>query len=104
MLFLAFVNTFYKKVAKNAKNEGYTRLIAYLKKQCKTIAVNADELCERFGSSKYFNVILLGVATGSGELGLSKELVLAEIEKRVPAKFVETNKEAFQVGLQAACL
>ena len=95
-----------KPTTESLQETGYdgTEMIAYLKKQCKTIAVNADELCEKFGSSKYFNVILLGVATGSGELGLSKELVLAEIDKRVPAKFVETNKEAFQVGLQAACL
>ena len=61
---------------------------------------DAKELCEPFGSSRYFNIAILGVAVGSGRLGLTKEAVLDEICKRVPAKFIDTNKAAFLAGLE----
>ena len=62
--------------------------------------IDAKELCEPFGSSRYFNIAILGVAVGSGRLGLTKEAVLDEICKRVPAKFIDTNKAAFLAGLE----
>lgn len=93
-----------KPTTESLHETGYDgkEMIAYLEKHCKTIVISSEELCRQFGSTKYFNVILLGVAAGSGQLGISKEAMMAEIEKRVPAKFVETNKEAFLVGWQAA--
>lgn len=74
-------------------------MIAYLKEKCNVIVVNSEELCRKFGSTKYFNIVLLGVAAASGHLGISEEAIMKEIEKRVPPKFVETNKEAFRVGV-----
>ena len=74
-------------------------MIAYLKEKCNVIVVNSEELCRKFGSTKYFNIVLLGVAAASGHLGICEEAIIKEIEKRVPPKFVETNKEAFRVGV-----
>ena len=43
---------------------------------------------------------ILGVAAASGRLGIAKEIVLSEIEGRVPAKYIEANKAAFQAGAE----
>ena len=73
--------------------------VDYLKKNVKNaIIVNAEELCREFGSSKFFNIAILGVACAAGKLGLSREQILAEIEKRVPEKYLEQNIKAFQKG------
>ena len=87
--------------SKTAQSTGYdgTEMIAYLKEKCKVIVVDSTKLCARFGSTRYFNIVLLGVAAASGYLGISEESIIKEIEKRVPPKFVETNKEAFFVGV-----
>ena len=60
--------------------------------------MDSEQLCAQFGSNKYLNVLLLGVAVGSGVLGISKEAVQKEIEARVPEKFVENNRLAFESG------
>lgn len=91
-----------KPVTESLQPSGYdgTEMIAYLKKQCSCIVIDAEELCRPFGSSRYFNIAILGVAAGSGRLGIDRSEVLGEIEKRVPAKYVETNKSAFLAGVR----
>lgn len=91
-----------KPVTESLQPSGYdgTEMIAYLKKQCSCIVIDAEELCRPFGSSRYFNISILGVAAGSGRLGIERSEVLGEIEKRVPAKYVETNKSAFLAGVR----
>ena len=73
-------------------------MIEYLQKKCQVLAVDGQQLCAEFGSSKYLNVILLGVAAGSGVLDISKEAIQKEIRVRVPSKFVENNRLAFEKG------
>lgn len=90
-----------KPVTESLMNTGYdgTEMIAYLKNKCSScVVIDAKKICEPFGSSRYFNIAILGVAAGTGRLGISKETILKEIEKRVPSKFVETNKAAFFAG------
>lgn len=86
-----------KPVTESLQDTGYdgTEMIAYLQKKCSCIVIDAEKICAPFGSSRYFNIAILGVAVGSGRLGISKETVLAEIEKRVPAKYLETIKRRF---------
>mgnify|MGYP003542849029 FL=1 len=79
-----------------------TEMIAYLKEKCNVIVVDSEPLCEKYGSNKYLNVILLGVAAGSGALGLTKEALMREIETRVPEKFIENNRQAFEDGFAYA--
>ncbi len=76
-----------------------TDAIAYLKKNVKNaIIVDAEEICREFGSSKFFNIAILGAASGAKKLGLAREQILGEIEKRVPEKYLEQNIAAFQKG------
>lgn len=75
-------------------------MLDYLNKKCKTISVDANEICKQFGSTKFFNIAILGIAAGSGRLGISKDTIIGEIESRVPAKFIEANKTAFDVGFK----
>ena len=101
---VAVVNTAAVKPVTESLNEtGYdgSEQIEYLKSKCSCIFVNSEEVCAPFGSSKFFNIIILGIAAGSGKLGISKEAMLDQIEKRVPPKFIETNKKAFLAGFEA---
>ena len=74
-------------------------MISYLEKNCrKVIVVDNTELCKEFGSDKFFNVILLGVACGAGVLGIEKEVMKDQISKNVKPAFVEKNLLAFEKG------
>lgn len=89
-----------KPTTESLHETGYdgTNMIEYLQKKCQVLAVDGQQLCAEFGSSKYLNVILLGVAAGSGVLDISKEAIQKEIRVRVPSKFVENNRLAFEKG------
>ena len=84
------------------KNTGYngSEMIHYLKSKCSCLFVNAEEVCIPFGSTKFFNIIMTGIATGSGKLGLSKKTILKQISVSVPAKFAEINEKAFMTGFE----
>lgn len=76
-----------------------SEMISFLEKNCKkVIVVDSEELCADFGSSKFFNVILLGVACGAGVLGIEKEVMKDQISKNVKPAFVEKNLLAFEKG------
>lgn len=98
---LVVVNTVpTKPVTESLQETGYDgkEMLEYLAKKCEFIKVDGDKLCEEFGSAKFLNIILLGVAAGTGKIGIAKETFLSEIEKRVPERFVEVNKKAFEKG------
>ena len=102
---IAVVNTSaVKPVTESLKETGYdgSEMIAYLKEKCSCIFVNAEEVCRPFGSTKFFNIIMLGVAAGSGHLGLEKDTLLKQIEQRVPSRFLDVNLRAFQTGIEIA--
>ena len=89
-----------KPVTESLRPSGYDGAVmaANLRKKCACVFVDAEKLCRQFGSAKFFNIIMLGVAAGSGCLGLSRETLLREIRNRVPEKFVEINLRAFEEG------
>ena len=102
---IAVVNTSaVKPVTESLKDTCYdgSEMTAYLKGKCSCIFVNAEEVCKPFGSTKFFNVIMLGVAAGSGHLGLGKETLLKQIEQRVPSRFLDVNLRAFNAGIEIA--
>ena len=102
---IAVVNTSaVKPVTESLKETGYdgSEMTAYLKEKCSSIFVNAEEVCRPFGSTKFFNIIMLGVAAGSGHLGLEKDTLLKQIEQRVPSRFLDVNLRAFQTGIEIA--
>ena len=92
-----------KPVTESLNPTGYDgkEMIEYLKKTIGNLVVlNADELCKDLGSSKFFNVAVLGVAKGAGFLPFSEEDLLSTIEQSVKANFVEVNKKAFLCGVE----
>lgn len=60
------------------------------------VSVNALELAEQAGSAKASNVVLMGVV--STKMSIEKEVWLKAIEECVPAKFLELNIKAFELG------
>lgn len=72
--------------------------IAFVRSRCGCLVVDSEKLCAPFGSSKFFNVAVLGAASGSEKLGLNKETVCEEIVKIVPERFREKNLAAFEAG------
>lgn len=89
-----------KPVTESLKDTGYdgSRMVEYIRKKCGCIFVDSNEVCRPFGSSKFFNIIILGIAAGSGKLGLSSDVLLQQIEKRVPKAYADINKKAFLAG------
>ncbi len=89
-------------VTESLQSTGYdgSAMAAYLRDRCTCIFVNSEEVCRPFGSSRFFNMIILGVAAASGKLGISTETLLKEIEKRVPARYKDINKQAFLAGCE----
>ena len=62
-------------------------------------AFDALALAEQAGSSKAVNIVLMGYLSRYFEF--AEEEWLEAIEKSVPAKFLELNKTAFQLGRKA---
>ena len=93
-----------KPVTESLKETGYdgSEAVAYLERKCKCILINSEDVCRPFGSTRFFNIIMLGVAVGSGHLGLSREAILKQIEKNVPPRYLDINLRAFTAGIDLA--
>lgn len=78
-------------------------MIEYLRKKCKCITVDANKLCEPLGSSKFFNIAVLGVLITNANLDIDKDTMINEIKKRVPERFIEINLKAFDMGGMYTC-
>lgn len=74
-------------------------LDAIAAKGVKVLALDALSLAEQAGSVKAVNVVLIGAMAKS--LGQEPEVWLKAIEATVPAKFLEMNRKAFQLGFDA---
>ena len=71
------------------------KMIDYLKEHTeRLIIVDADRAARDLGSARTLNVVLLGAALESGELGLTEEDLETAIQQKVPEKFVELNKKS----------
>ncbi|MCR4876719.1 MAG: indolepyruvate oxidoreductase subunit beta [Clostridiales bacterium] len=90
-----------RPVTESLKSTGYDgkEMADFLRRKCECLFVSGEEACRPFGSVKFLNIILLGLAVGSGRLEIGEETVLKQIEKYVPARFLEANRQAFRAGL-----
>lgn len=71
-------------------------IIEKLQKERKTIVVEAMAEAKKLGTSKVFNVVVLGAA--ARHMTFSKEQWIQVIESTVPPKMVEINLQAFEAG------
>ncbi|MBR1470111.1 MAG: indolepyruvate oxidoreductase subunit beta [Lachnospiraceae bacterium] len=95
----AVVNTSVVAPAGSASYDGEP-MRAYLEKKCRCIFVDSEEVCRPFGSVRFFNIIITGIAAGAGVLGISRETLTEQIRRRVKPKFVEENLKAFAAGYE----
>lgn len=63
------------------------------------VAVDALKMAEEVGNSKASNVVLMGVL--ASRMNFDEKLWQDAIEQCVPAKFLELNKKAFELGKNA---
>ncbi len=89
-----------KPVTESVQDTGYDgrKMIEYLKTRCEAIVISSEDLCRPFGSTRYFNIGILGLVTATGRLGISRDIIEGEIEKRVPEKYIDINKAVFNAG------
>ena len=66
----------------------------------KVDAIDALTIAEQAGSSKATNIVLMGVFSKYIK-EISKEEWIKAVEASVPAKFLELNLKAFEMGLAA---
>lgn len=72
-----------------------TEMITYLQSKVdRVITIDSDKAVEDLGSSKVLNMVLLGAAIESGELGITKEDIKTVITQKVAPKFHELNMRA----------
>lgn len=89
-----------KPVTDALSDSGYSAdaMTEYLTGHFRCILIDGAKECASFGSPKFMNMLLLGAAAGSGKLGLSKDVLISEIEKRVPPKYTQINEQVFLHG------
>lgn len=76
-------------------------LVADIATKAKVIAIDALSLSLEAGSAKAVNVVLIGVLARSSDI--SKEVWIQTIKDTVPAKFLDLNLKAFELGYNCGC-
>lgn len=73
-------------------------IIDNLKKNHKVYSINGGEVAKELGNSKVLNSVVLGLAAKF--VGFDKEQWISVIEKTVPPKTIDINKQAFMQGYE----
>ncbi len=63
--------------------------------------VAGNRLAEQAGTAKALNIVMLGAAFQSGLLPFGEQTLLEAIKRRVPARFLEANLRAFELGKES---
>lgn len=61
--------------------------------------VNGPELVEKTGLPRTLNVVMLGAVAGLDMLPFDKDLLWKAIEKKIPERFLQANRMAFDLGV-----
>ena len=77
-----------------------SEIVEKLSGKAKVVALDALSLAREAGSAKAVNLVLIGVLSKLSHIPEAEWL--AAIEAVVPAKFLEMNKKAFELGREAA--
>jgi len=70
-------------------------------KVARFIKVDTREIALRAGSERAANLAMVGVLAGIGQLPISKESWQAAIRKTIPARLLDVNRKAFDLGCEA---
>ncbi|MGD9506640.1 MAG: indolepyruvate oxidoreductase subunit beta [Syntrophobacteraceae bacterium] len=62
--------------------------------------IDADSIAKEAGSDRAVNIVIVGVLAGSGELPISMEKWQDALKKVIPAKILEVNCRAFEMGVE----
>ena len=72
-------------------------ILTYLRGQVEhLVLVDADKALRELGNDKVLNILLLGAAADTGELGIDKESIREAIRQRLPEKLHELNFRALE--------
>ncbi len=66
------------------------------------VSVDAVDLSHQAGDAQALNMVMMGALGGWGVLPLSGEDLEAEVIGSLAARFAETNRRAFRLGMEAA--
>ena len=88
--------------AKNVKYPGLDQIVqkVHLFTE-KIVLIDAAQLAKKAGSSLTQNVVLLGALAGTGMLPVKKQSLIEAVRELVPAKHVEINLKAFELGYES---
>lgn len=88
--------------AKNVKYPGLDQIVQKVRLFTeKVVLIDAAQLAKRAGSSLTQNVVLLGALAGTGVLPVKKQSLIEAVRELVPAKHVEINLKAFELGYES---
>lgn len=80
-------------------------MIYYLRKRIERLyVVDGEDVCQRAGSPKVLNVVLLGTALGSGVLDISVADMERQLKVTLKPQFTTMNLEALRMGAGLAGL
>mgnify|MGYP005757193757 CR=1 FL=1 len=83
-------------------NYNLNEILTFLKNAPqKMLMVDGSKICTKAGSSKVMNVCLLGVAAGSGYIGITLDEMQATLKRRLPPKLLDLNYRALRIGAGA---
>jgi indolepyruvate ferredoxin oxidoreductase beta subunit len=87
-----------KKAADNAKEKIKENISKF---DVKLIMIEAEKLAEEAGLALTQNIVLLGALSQVENFPLSVDELESALKERVPAKYIEQNLKAFELGIQA---
>ncbi len=80
--------------------ESDTMLQCLAEKADSLIVLDTDKLCQKIGSSKVVNTLLLGAAANTGEIGFSMSDIEQAVQMTVKEKYVNMNLKALKLGAE----
>ncbi len=83
-----------------SKYASQEEIIKKLKEYARVVAMDADRLAQKAGSTISINAVMLGALAGSGKLPMDKETILKAMEVLLPKQAGPVNRRAFALGYE----
>jgi len=87
-----------------ARYPGLDEITEELEKKVSVSMINATEIALEAGNKIASNTVLIGAfakIAGMAKIPLDKETMLSAVEERVPEKYIDLNRKAFELGYAA---